>query len=360
MSKEQATADLGPWTVEDIQYLLSGFRDKPPLAEGFQRGLEFPRSAALTPDEVHRLMENLGVYPPLETSEGSAAGTQPAAVPVSPPPPPLDQELADLISHPSVVLITGHRDSGKTALAIRLLELLQAQAAPWIVGLPAKAARLLPEGFGLTDDPWEVPNNAVLYVPEAYRLFGARSSQSQQGRQVSDLVNLSRHRRQTLIFDVQNAAHVDRAIVSEVDVVLAKQPGPFHEGFERRQLSGVQDAARAAFAQLTGLRLKQAIWVVAPNRGIAGHLRMNLLPSCWRDALSRAFANARPPSASGGSSAAGTRRSALRVGKRTSPPELARRAKELRAAEYTFGQIAKALGISRTHANRLAKKPDGG
>jgi len=34
---------------------------------------------------------------------------------------------------------------------------------------------------------------------------------------VADLVNLSRHRKHTLIFDVQNAAQLDRNIVSEAD-----------------------------------------------------------------------------------------------------------------------------------------------
>lgn len=274
----------------------------------------------------------------------------------SPPLTPPDQELADLIGHPSVVLITGHRNSGKTGLANRLLQLLQVRAAPWVVGLPPKAARLLPEGFGLADDPWEVPKNSVVYIPEAYRLFGARSTQSQQGRLVTDLVNLSRHRRHTLIFDAQNPAHVDRNIVSEVDIVLVKQPGPFHEGFDRPQLSDVMDAASAAFAPLSGVRLKQAVWVVAPMRGISGRLMMNLLPTFWGDALSRIFADARPPGLSTGTSAVGSQRRALRPGRRHSPQELARRAKELRAAGYSYGQIATVLGFSRTHAWRLVNK----
>ena len=273
-----------------------------------------------------------------------------------PPPAPADQEIANLIGHPSVVLITGHRDSGKSGLAMRLLEHLQWQAAPWIVGLPQKATRLLPEGFGLADDPWAVPKNSVVYLPEAYHLFGARTTQSLLGRQVTDLVNLSRHRRQTLIFDAQNPAHVDRNIVSEVDVVLAKRPGPFNERFDRPQLRDVHDAARAAFAQLTGLRLKQAVWVVAPMRGISGRLMMNLLPTFWKDALSRIFADARPPSLSTGARAVGTRGRVPRPGRRHSPQELARRAKELRAAGYSYGQIGTVLGISRTHAWRLVNE----
>ncbi len=92
---------------------------------------------------------------------------------------------------------------------------------PYAVGLPGKASGLLPEWYGLAQDFHTVPNNAVIYVPESYRFFHARDTQSAQGRAVADLVNLSRHRKHTLIFDVQNAAQLDRNIVSEADLVRA-------------------------------------------------------------------------------------------------------------------------------------------
>jgi len=65
---------------------------------------------------------------------------------------------------------------------------------------------------------------------------------------IGDLINLSRHHKHTLIFDLQNAAQLDRNIISEVDLVLVKEPGPFQEGFERSQFKGLMDSARAAFA----------------------------------------------------------------------------------------------------------------
>ena len=86
------------------------------------------------------------------------------------------------------------------------------------------ARRLLPDWYGLADDPSAIPSKAVIYIPESYCMFHARASQTAQGRMIGDLVNLSRHRRHILIFDVQNPAHLDRNIVSEVDVVLVKQP----------------------------------------------------------------------------------------------------------------------------------------
>ena len=70
-----------------------------------------------------------------------------------------------------------------------------------------------------------MPPNAIIYIPESYLLFHARATQSAQGRAVGELVNLSRHRRHTIIFDVQNPAHLDRNINSEADVVLVNEPG---------------------------------------------------------------------------------------------------------------------------------------
>ncbi len=182
--------------------------------------------------------------------------------------PPPDIGLANLIPHPAAVLIIGHRDAGKTALANRLQDLKRDIAPPCAVALPAKAARLLPSWYALADDPADVTPNAIIYIPESYRLYHARATQTSQGRAIGELVNLSRHRRHTLIFDVQNPAHLDRNIISEPDIVLVKEPGPFTLGFERPQLKPIMDAARAAFAGVGSTRRKRAVWVVAPASGI--------------------------------------------------------------------------------------------
>ena len=261
--------------------------------------------------------------------------------------PPLDEPLARLLDHPAVILILGHRGSGKTALAFRLQELLRDVAVPYAVGLPGKASGLLPDWYGLAQDFDSVPTNAVIYVPESYRLFHARDTQSAQGRAVADLVNLSRHRKHTLIFDVQNAVQLDRNIVSEVDLVLVKEPGPFQQGFERTRLQGIMDSARAAFAGAGKGRKKRAVWVVAPGADIKGQLMENLLPTFWSESLSRVFGgagvglgNVLPLSTNdgGGSGSARPRR-----GKRTSTDIRREKAKQMRASGYSYGEIADTL-----------------
>ncbi len=271
--------------------------------------------------------------------------------------PPVDESLARLVHHPGVVLILGHRGNGKTALAIRIQELLRDVAAPYAVGLPRKAGGLLPDWYGLADDFGAIPNNAVIYVPESYRFFHARATQSAQGRSVADLVNLSRHRKHTLIFDVQNAAQLDRNIVSEVDLALVKEPGPFQQGFERSQLRGVMDSARAAFAGVGPGRKKRAVWVVAPRDGIQGQLMENLLPTFWSDGLSRVFGDAAVKLGSGQSPAANNGRGSgvakPRRGERTSTEVKREKAKGMKGSGYSYGEIAETLGISRSYAYKL-------
>ena len=229
-------------------------------------------------------------------------GPTPSSVPVSPTVEPLppDQQLVDLVNHPSVVLIAGHRGSGKTALAFRLQELLRLRAAPYAIGLPVGVERLLPDWYGLAGQFSDIPPNAVVYVPEAYRLFHARSAHASQGQNVGDMVNISRHRRHTLIFDVQNLAHLDRNVMSEADVIFVKEPGPFQAGFERPQLRSIFDAARAAFAGVNLTRRKRVACVFAPGRSINGVLMENSLPSFWTDTLSHAFGRIGPDAAGQG------------------------------------------------------------
>ena len=268
--------------------------------------------------------------------------------------PPVDHNLARIFNHPTVILILGARGSGKTALAVRIQELLRHIAAPYAVGLPPKASKLLPDWYGLADDFSTIPNNSIIYVPESYRLFHSRNSQSAQGRAIAEIVNLSRHRKHTLIFDVQNPAHLDRNILSEVDIVLIKEPRAFQQGFERSQFRSAMDAARAAFSGLSKMHKKKGVWVVAPGADITGQLMENLLPTFWTDALSRVFGDT-PIGQAGATSSdsQAPRTTGSRKGYRTSVRARKETAKEMHAAGHSYREIGKTLGCSASTAFRL-------
>ena len=274
----------------------------------------------------------------------------------------MDLALSRLVRHPCIIAILGHRGSGKSAVACRIQELLRDTAPPCAVGLPPRATRLLPDWYGLAGDLSEVPPKAVIYIPESYRVtFHARATQTAQGRLIGEVVNLFRHRRHTLIFDVQNPAHLDRNIISEADMMLVKEPGPFTQGFERPQLKHVTDAARGAFAGVSPTRRKRAVWVVAPSQGVDGKLMENLLPSFWTSTLSRIYGETSIVAPSDGKGIGSEllpgpiAKTPRRRAQRSDGDARRQKARLLKEAGYSYGEIDKIMGISMSQAFRLVK-----
>ena len=333
-----------------------------------------PPQAPLPPPQTHRplsppLAQQTHVAPPVQPASSSEVPdleavlqrirvSAPIVIPQPMPPSPLppDYDLAQVMPRSGVVVGTGGRGSGKSVVIGRAQELLKDRLRPYAVGLPPSAGRLLPPWYGLVDDISAVPNKASIYLPESHRSFNARSTQSALGRAVGDIVNLVRHREWLLFFDVQNLAHLDRNILSEVDVLLIKEPGPFIQGFDRPQFREHIGAARAAFAGVGPTRRKRVVWVVAPAAGIHGKLMENALPTFWSDGLSRAFADTRPGIPSG---VRDGHEEGARLIRRAAAPttdELRLRARQLHAAGHSYGEIAKILGVSKTQAWRLVNE----
>ena len=109
--------------------------------------------------------------------------------------PPPDAEWLGLLRHPAVAFILGKRDSGKSALGYRLLELLRNQAAPYVVGLPAAARKLLPDWVGCADRLEDVPPKAVVLLDAAIgRLMNDFVRARQDACRLRFLRFASRHR----------------------------------------------------------------------------------------------------------------------------------------------------------------------
>ena len=139
-----------------------------------------------------------------------ASGTPP--IPIWTP--PSDYQWLSLIRHPAVVLTIGSRGAGKSALNYRLLELLRGHGDPYIVGLPTRAHKYLPDWLGTQDRLEDVPRGAVVLLDESYLQLHSRASMNQAGRSIGNLINLSRQNRQTLLFDVPDARQLDVNVVS--------------------------------------------------------------------------------------------------------------------------------------------------
>jgi hypothetical protein len=188
----------------------------------------------------------------------------------------------------------------------------------------------------------DVPLKAIVLVDEAYLPYHARSSTAAEARRMSQLVDLSRQREQTLIFVSQEARQVDRNIASSASVIIFKDLGMLQLKFDRRELNDWAIQAREKFATVKGDK-RQWSFVYAPDANFAD-LVSNSLPSFWHDKLSRIFAAGGEPVA--------------RAPKKMPRSQRIERARELSRQGLSQGQIAPLLGVSRpTVKNYLEDYP---
>jgi len=278
------------------------------------------------------------------TWEAAMAATKPK--PAWTPPP--DMHWLRLAPHPSVTLVLGRRGSGKSALGYRLLELLRGHGSPYVVGLPASAQRRLPEWVGFAGRLEDVPLKAVVLLDEAYLQYHARDAMGAEGRNIGQIVNLSRQRQQSLVFVCQEAKSLDVNVISQADVIAIKELSELSKGFERKELKPFTDKARIAFAHARGNK-QRLTWVYSESTVDVGLVKNNLA-SFWTPALSKAFTNTPTGPSSNGTED--------RKGARTPRAELVSRAKALHQQGYSFRQIGKMLGIGGSTAVKYVREAD--
>jgi len=265
--------------------------------------------------------------------------------PVKPSPDPQTLEASKwlrLIPHPSIVLILGKRGGGKSALGYRLLEHLRWTASPYVVALTKDTQKLLPAYIGMAAGLEDVPPKSIVLVDEGYISYHARRSMAAASIQMSQILNLSRQREQTLIFVTQEARQVDRNIASSANVVIFKDLGILQLEFDRRELNKIAANAHQAFTTITGEKRKWA-YIYSPDTDFMGLIE-NSLPTFWTEKLTHIFAI-------GGEVIA-------RAPKKTPLSQRIERAKELKRQGLSNGQIARIMGVSKaTIKNYLEDYP---
>ena len=264
----------------------------------------------------------------------------PATLPVSMEP---DARWRSAIIPPALVLIVGKRGSGKSALGYRLLELFRSRLTPYVVGVPSGARRLLPEWIGVVASLEDLPSKSIALVDEAYITYHSRHSMAGESMAMSQALNLSRQREQTLVFVSQEARQVDRNVASSASVIVFKELGMLQLEFERTELRRLVGEAREALSG-KGRDIRRWSYVYSPDADFAG-LVENELPSFWKPSLSRLYGigggDARP-----------------RAGSGLTPAERTIRARELRSQGHSYGEIAVMLGVSKaTIVNYLRGYP---
>jgi len=236
-----------------------------------------------------------------------------------------------IIRHPQVVAMLGKKGSGKSGLGYRLCEHLRWTAPIYVVGIPSNTLKYLPDWISVVPGIEDLPNGCIALVDESSIPFHARSSMTARAKAMSQMINLSRQRGQTLIFVTQESGQIDRNILSSADVIIFKEPGILQSRFDRSELRAIAAEASRAFQSIVGDR-KRWSYVFTQERGFIGLIE-NSLPTFWSNNLSHAFAC--------------TGECKVKLARKMNVSERIAKAKEYEGQGFRRGQIARLMGVSK-------------
>ena len=236
-----------------------------------------------------------------------------------------------IIRHPQVVVVLGKKGSGKSGLGYRLCEHLRWIAPIYAVGIPSNALKYLQDWISVVPSIEDLPNGCIALVDESSIPFHARSSMTARAKAMSQMINLSRQRGQTLIFVTQESGQIDRNILSSADVIIFKEPGILQPRFDRSELRAIAAEASRAFQSIVGNRKKWS-YVFTQEKGFIGLIE-NSLPTFWSNNLSNAFAY--------------MGECKVKLARKMDVSERIAKAKEYEAQGFNRSNIARLMGMSK-------------
>jgi len=196
-----------------------------------------------------------------------------------------------------VVVITGHRGEGKSALGWWLAQEMQRKTKKQLsaLGVPKEARGLLPKrGFGrggisYVDKVEEVANlkPSVVVCDEAAFVANARRAMSETNVMWLQLIAVCRHKGHLLIFINQHNRQLDIQILADADLVIMKRPTILHLRTCRKEFEPELRQAFELFNTMRGSTKKKA-YVVDYHNGNASMLPANM-PKWWNEKISKAY-----------------------------------------------------------------------
>lgn len=180
-----------------------------------------------------------------------------------------------------IILITGKRGSGKTALGFKFLDLLGGKKKTYYLG-----EGKLPWFIKKVSDIKDVKNDSVLLVDEAAITYSSRQSMKKSNKALSEIMVIARHKNLTLIIITQNSAMIDLNIIRLTDTLIFKEPSLLQSRFERKSISDLFKKADEAFKKMDAKERIKYFYVIDDE--FEGMLESNL-PEFWSEKISKSF-----------------------------------------------------------------------
>jgi len=192
-----------------------------------------------------------------------------------------------------VLVITGHRGEGKSALAWWLAERLRTKHKKKIaaLGIPKDARKAMSKRVTHIDTVEQVSSLKphIVVVDEAAIVANARSSMKSANVLWLKLIAVCRHKQHLLIFVNQHNRQLDVQILMDADYVLIKRPTLLHLKFCRPEFKKELKEAYDLFEKMRGaMASKKKVYVVDYHSGKTKMLTSSM-PKWWNSKVSRAY-----------------------------------------------------------------------
>lgn len=195
--------------------------------------------------------------------------------------------IRKLVDSSLIMLITGRRGSGKTALGMKLVEVVNILGKQnYVIGF--ESARL-PRWIKKANSIEDVKNDSVLMIDEAALTFSARESMKKTNKELGKLMAIARHKNLSLIIITQSSAMLDLNVLRLADILLFKEPSLLQARFERKALQDMFENVQKKFDSIKGEKNKHA-YIISDY--FEGFLSCNL-PQFWNDGISKSYAKVR-------------------------------------------------------------------
>lgn len=208
--------------------------------------------------------------------------------------PPTHTTMLQAVPFPGVVIILGARGKGKTGLGHAIMEVFHSRRRlPGAVLVPVTMVkamqRVLPKWIKPVTSISSLPKGAVCLIDEATQVAHARRTQSATAIRLDNLVSISRHRRQLIIFITHHSRKLDINLIHDSDRLLWKEPTEAHALFERDEIQLFTRKALDFFRAIKGEKNRLKATYVMDLHHMTFSKFNNKLPLWWTDRISNGF-----------------------------------------------------------------------